>query len=694
MDRQENINKKSGGKVRIVVLILTIIALFTSFFTIFEIFQLSTIENLIRYIVIGVIILIDIILFIKTKIVFKKRKKSKRIGYITFLIFYTLICGAIGGVIFYVYGVLLSGFNKVYVTYSSSLVTMSSDKADKINDIKDYKIGLLNDKESPEGYVIPQEIIKENDLNDENEIKKYDNYSSMLADLYSDDIDAAFLPSEYESMFSNITDYENIKNDTKVIIKKEKKMKKSETSKQENASSGKSITEPFTILLMGIDSTDEVLSKNAVANGDTLILITFNPKTLSATMISIPRDSYVPIACWSNKAENKITHAAGYGTDCMLNTIENYFDVNIDYYAKINFKGLVKLVDAIGGVDVDVEKKLCTDDSNRINIVCINPGLQTLNGEQALVYARNRKSLANGDFGRAQHQQIIVKALVNKIKDIRDVSKFIEILNTISNSMDTNFTRKQILSFYNIAKDISKKSLAADNADLVDIQQLYLQGDGQMIYDENMRMVLWNYVPNKDSKKAVIKAMKENLELAEHDQVKEFSFSINEPYEKEIIGQGPYKSNYTYDLVPNFIGYGESVARSMAARHGLKVNFTGGMGTVISQSYPANKRVDKTNGTITLKLSGSVKSDDDDDKKSKTTTSSTTTKSTKTNDEKDDEDSTASGSGSKKSGTSTDDASGSGEGIDGVSEQGEDGEKSQTQGSTNPKIIEEKEKTE
>ena len=115
MDRQENINKKSGGKVRIVVLILTIIALFTSFFTIFEIFQLSTIENLIRYIVIGVIILIDIILFIKTKIVFKKRKKSKRIGYITFLIFYTLICGAIGGVIFYVYGVLLSGFNKVYV---------------------------------------------------------------------------------------------------------------------------------------------------------------------------------------------------------------------------------------------------------------------------------------------------------------------------------------------------------------------------------------------------------------------------------------------------------------------------------------------------------------------------------------------------------------------------------------------------
>lgn len=234
-------------------------------------------------------------------------------------------------------------------------------------------------------------------------------------------------------------------------------MKKADTSKSETESSGKSISEPFTILLMGIDSIDEVLSKNAVANGDTLILITFNPKTLSATMLSIPRDSYVPIACWPNKAENKITHAAGYGTDCMINTIENYFDVNIDYYAKINFKGLVKLVDAVGGIEVDVEKELCTDNSSRGEQVCIKPGLQTLNGEEALVYARNRKSLADGDFGRARHQQEIVKILINKVKDIRDVSKFLEILNTISNSLDTNFTNKQILSFYNIAKDISKK---------------------------------------------------------------------------------------------------------------------------------------------------------------------------------------------------------------------------------------------
>ena len=146
----------------------------------------------------------------------------------------------------------------------------------------------------------------------------------MLADLYAKEINGVFVPSGYVTMFSSITGYENIETDTKIIGKASKKMKKADVSVVETASSGKDVTQPFTILLMGIDSTDEVLEKNAVANGDSLILVTFNPKTLNATMLSVPRDSYVPISCWSGHPENKITHAAAYGNDCMIHTIENY----------------------------------------------------------------------------------------------------------------------------------------------------------------------------------------------------------------------------------------------------------------------------------------------------------------------------------------------------------------------------------
>ena len=598
-------NKENSGGFSKFVIILVIITLLSSFFAIYEIFLLSGIETLIRYIVIGVLILIDLIILFKSRgIRKKKKKKSKRVLFIIFDIIYMLICLAVGIVIFYVYG-RISGLNKTFVTYTSDLVVMSKSDANKVSDIKDMTIGILDDKTSPEGYIIPQEIIKKNKLNDDNEIKDYDDYTSMLVDLYSGDLDAMFVTNHYVSMFSGISGYENVGTETKIITSKSKKMLKANNSAIETASSGKSITEPFTILLMGIDSTDEVLSENAIANGDTLILITFNPKTLNATMFSIPRDSYVPISCWSGKPENKITHAAAYGDDCMINTIKDYFDIDIDYYAKINFKGLVKLVDAVGGVDVNVGQRLCTDDSSRGGQVCINPGEQTLNGEQALVYARNRKQLANGDFGRAEHQQEIIMALVNKIKTIKDVSTFMDILNTVSNSMDTNLTTKQILSFYNVGKDILKRSTVTDNSNVINVQRLYLQGTGQMIYDERAKMVLWDYVPNQSSRKDIINAMKVNLGKKEHSVIKKFSFSINDPYEIEVIGEGPYKSSGGYTLLPNFVGDSESQARSAAARLGIPVSFKGNSGYVVSQNYPANKRVDLIKGSVTLTLSGS-----------------------------------------------------------------------------------------
>lgn len=611
-------NKENSGGFSKFVIILVIITLLSSFFAIYEIFLLSGIETLIRYIVIGVLILIDLIILFKSRgIRKKKKKKSKRVLFIIFDIIYMLICLAVGIVIFYVYG-RISGLNKTFVTYTSDLVVMSKSDANKVSDIKDMTIGILDDKTSPEGYIIPQEIIKKNKLNEDNEIKDYDDYTSMLVDLYSGDLDAMFVTNHYVSMFSGISGYENVGTETKIITSKSKKMLKANNSAIETASSGKSITEPFTILLMGIDSTDEVLSENAIANGDTLILITFNPKTLNATMFSIPRDSYVPISCWSGKPENKITHAAAYGDDCMINTIKDYFDIDIDYYAKINFKGLVKLVDAVGGVDVNVGQRLCTDDSSRGGQVCINPGEQTLNGEQALVYARNRKQLANGDFGRAEHQQEIIMALVNKIKTIKDVSTFMDILNTVSNSMDTNLTTKQILSFYNVGKDILKRSTVTDNSNVINVQRLYLQGTGQMIYDERAKMVLWDYVPNQSSRKDIINAMKVNLGKKEHSVIKKFSFSINDPYEIEVIGEGPYKSSGGYTLLPNFVGDSESQARSAAARLGISVSFKGNSGYVVSQNYPANKRVDLIKGSVTLTLSGSrqvVSTDDEDNKK-------------------------------------------------------------------------------
>ena len=251
MAKKDVEREEKKPKIRIVLLIFLILALLTSGFLIYEIFLLSSIETLIRYIVMGILLLIDLILFFRVRNASRKRKKkrSKRIGLISFMILYSLICFALGFVIAYAYG-QLSSLNKKYVTYTSDLVVMSDNEAEDVKDIKDYTIGILKDKKSPDGYIIPQEMIEENKLQDDNEIKKYGDYSSMLVDLYAGEVDAIFITDNYVDMFSNVTGYENVKTDTKIILSKSKKMKKSDTSEQELSSSGKSLTEPFTMAFL------------------------------------------------------------------------------------------------------------------------------------------------------------------------------------------------------------------------------------------------------------------------------------------------------------------------------------------------------------------------------------------------------------------------------------------------------------
>ena len=621
-EKTEEKKDKKKKKCRLWLAILSILVILTNIFAIYNILLLGPVEEVIRYIVIGVFVVLDLVIIFKVRS--KRRHKEKRARLLTFfLILYLLINCAISGLIMYAYGTL-SSINRETVTYSSSLIVPSSSEIENIKDIKNDKVGILSDKASPEGNIIPNEVIKENKLKDDNEIVEYDDYFTAMADLYDGEVDSIFVPTDYPTMFVSMETYQNIKDDTKIILTKEKEMKKASTSNR-SSSKGKSVTEPFTILLMGVDSAEEGLSKNTVANGDSLILVTFNPNTLNATMLSIPRDSYVPIACWSGTPENKITHAAAYGTDCMMDTIENYFDVTIDYYAKINFKGLVSLVDTLGGITVDVPQDLCTDNSNREGQVCINAGVQTLNGEQALVLARNRKQLAAGDLDRGLNQQLVIQGILNKVKDMKSINQVMDVLNTITNNLDTNFTEQQILSFYDIAKDIMSNALQKDDADLINIEQLYLDGTGQMIYDERSRMVLWDYVPNTKSRDDIIKAMKINLGEKEPDMIKEFSFSINdEDYEKTVTGTGPYKTAFTYDLLPDFTGDSESAARSYANAHGINVTFKGTGGYVVAQSYPANKRIDLISGSVVLTLSGGSSSSEAENNNSSSNNTTTT----------------------------------------------------------------------
>ena len=135
-----------------------------------------------------------------------------------------------------------------------------------------------------------------------------------------------------------------------------------------------------------------------------------------------------------------------------------------------------------------------------------------------------------------------------------------------------------------------------------------------MIYDEGMRMVLWNYIPIKQSIQDIVKEMKVNLELEQHELIKTFSFSINDPYEKKLIGEEPYNGNNNYPLLPDFTGDTQNSALKWANANGVKLNFitkeTNAYpnGTVFAQSEPYRKRLDKISGTVTLTLAKNTSS--------------------------------------------------------------------------------------
>ena len=596
--------KLSQDKLGFSLLIINIILLtFSISYFSYSLILLKKIETLLRlgvtlfFIILAIILIVFIIRFIFNK---------KRVKLIIITILTLIISGAL---IFVSYNI-----NKIYSaiasittntqTYSSSIVARINSNIETIDDIKDLKIGILSDKESVDGYQIPQEIIKEKKL--DNELVEYNNYIELINALLDEKIDLVFLPTNYSILFSTVQGLDKLNETTKIIYTKDKNVKIEKTLNTKN------IDEPFTILLMGVDGLEADIKESSF-NGDSLVLITFNPKTLNATMLSIPRDSYVPITCFAGQKKNKITHAAWYGESCMMDTIENMFNVKIDYYVKINFRGVVNIVNELGGVDVDVPYSFCEQDSLRRfgeNMIYINKGPQTLNGEQALALSRNRhgheecgpeyNQFEGNDFIRGQNQQLVIQGMINKIKYIDSIDEFYGMLNAISISMETNMSTENILSFYNIAKDLLLKNKNAENlSEIIKIQRLYLSGYDQMIVDyDNLNgsgsgLTLYNFVPYQGSINDITEAMNINLGLKEKTIKKSFDFDINDPYEQEIIGQGYYE-DYSVSLLPSFVGRDISYVQSYCSSRGISLTINKEAtssksldGQVLTQSLPS-----------------------------------------------------------------------------------------------------------
>ncbi|WP_078414340.1 LCP family protein [Priestia abyssalis] len=210
----------------------------------------------------------------------------------------------------------------------------------------------------------------------------------------------------------------------------------------------------ISVLFIGIDES-EMRKKNysgykgGVTRTDALILATLNEKDKSVKLVSIPRDSYVELACGNKKTRINAAHVEG-GTLCTIETVENLLDVPVDYYVKVNFNAFIEVVDSLGGIKFDVPYDLKEKDSqDRRNAIVLKEGVQTLNGEEALAIARTRKY--DSDIERGKRQQQLIQAIVKEAASMGSITKYGDIIEAVGDNMKTNMKFGEMLSFYDYA---------------------------------------------------------------------------------------------------------------------------------------------------------------------------------------------------------------------------------------------------
>ncbi|CAM4061767.1 LytR family transcriptional regulator [Bacillus manliponensis] len=258
-------------------------------------------------------------------------------------------------------------------------------------------------------------------------------------------------------------------------------------------------SEPFSLLIMGIE---DYATDGDNGRTDSLMFATVNPKTEQVSLMSIPRDTRVTIVGRDQKDKINAAHAYG-GEKMAIETVENFLRVPVDHYVKIDFKGFKGVVDAVGGITVNVPFDFWErSDEDYYKKIYFKKGEQRLNGEEALAYVRMRKQDPNGDFGRAERQRQVVQAILHELNSASTVFKINDLAKTIGKNVKTDIPVSDGLA---LAKKFSDFDANA-------IETLTLEGEDQRING------IYYFTPDEVSVQTARQKFMENLGQAEPEE--------------------------------------------------------------------------------------------------------------------------------------------------------------------------------
>lgn len=248
--------------------------------------------------------------------------------------------------------------------------------------------------------------------------------------LYEEEVDAAVIASDTMVLLRD--EHENASEELRVLTSVAPEQVELEDKRVTDP-----VREPFTMYISGVDS----YNVSEASRSDVNLLLTVNPQTNKVLMTNIPRDSYLPIQGGGYGQMDKLTHAGVYGIQSSILTLEDFLDVDINYYTRVNFSSLVNLVDELGGIIIDNPHGFQTNSG----LYHFPEGRISLNGESALAYVRERYNLPGGDLSRGENQQRVLEALIRKGLSPEILSNYASILDVLSDSVQTNISPQHMM---------------------------------------------------------------------------------------------------------------------------------------------------------------------------------------------------------------------------------------------------------
>lgn len=425
--------KEQSKFSKVLSILLSIALVISSFYLLYQVIRLNVLPSKFLFpLTIGVVVLDAI--FVLLLVYFSKNVVSKIICIV--LTLFICVASCMGGYYISKTQSVLSNITNVakHAKNTVSVIVKESSSIKNKSQLNGVSVGSLRLNEqgskkafkelSSEGIALNQTV--------------YDSMTALLEAFYNGEVDSIIMNESSRSQILDMEAYSNFDSNTRVVYQTSYKVKNNDS-----ATSVSDITsKPFNVLISGSD-TRGGFDENGCS--DVIMVATVNPKTHTILLTSVPRDFYVTTACDAGDgcmqgALDKITHTGIHGTSTTKRTVEQLLGVEINYTFKVGFDTVTELVDVLGGVDVYVEPGYAVHTS----YLNVNEGINHLNGEQALAYARERYSYTEGDRQRTKNQQQVLMGIVKEATKPSVITNYAAIMDTMANTFSTTMSNEEI----------------------------------------------------------------------------------------------------------------------------------------------------------------------------------------------------------------------------------------------------------